>query len=402
MAAGSTFLERVADPRDWAPETRADELQGLLFSSLPRSDQRRKGEQYLRGLLEAEGRKSIRNIAACVGEGAADQSLHHFIASSTWRWEPMRRALCQYVDRALGTEAWVVRPTVIPKAGNHSIGVERRFVPWLGQVVNSQQAYGTWAVGENRAIPVDWCLELSGHPWRAETHTELPDAARRPEPPRAPQVSPLGCAAETLLLPAPGRPGAPGAPRPVVLDLPETDLTDAVRAFGAARVPVVARTRGLTRVRAADPSVPGLGNREFAARQLLHMVRTLRRPVEWTDPTNGARRTSQVAAVRVELPNLGGAPLLLIGEWDDAPRGWPRHCWTAYPNGLTPGALIRLTKLSSCVDRDFAEVSVRVGLMDFEGRSFAGWHRHMTLASAAHAVRVLSADWSVPAFPLSH
>jgi SRSO17 transposase len=29
------------------------------------------------------------------------------------------------------------------------------------------------------------------------------------------------------------------------------------------------------------------------------------------------------------------------------------------------------------------------GLQDFEGRSYAGWHHHVTLVSAAHVYRVL-------------
>jgi hypothetical protein len=55
-----------------------------------------------------------------------------------------------------------------------------------------------------------------------------------------------------------------------------------------------------------------------------------------------------------------------------------------------PGALLRLARLARRVDRDFAVISQRVGLQDFEGRSFQGWHRHITLASAAHTAAVLA------------
>ncbi|KJY41737.1 transposase, partial [Streptomyces sp. NRRL B-1568] len=86
------------------------ELCAALFVSLPRSDQRRRGEAYVRGLLGARGRKSIRSIAALIGGQAAEQSLHHFISSSTWEWGPVRRALAQFVVGALAPQAWVVRP----------------------------------------------------------------------------------------------------------------------------------------------------------------------------------------------------------------------------------------------------------------------------------------------------
>jgi hypothetical protein len=38
------------------------------------------------------------------------------------------------------------------------------------------------------------------------------------------------------------------------------------------------------------------------------------------------------------------------------------------------------------VDHDLTEIAERVGIRDFSGRSFVGWHRHVTLASAAPAV----------------
>ena len=36
-----------------------------------------------------------------------------------------------------------------------------------------------------------------------------------------------------------------------------------------------------------------------------------------------------------------------------------------------------------------AALRERFGVLDFEGRSFPGWHHHMTMASAAYAFRHL-------------
>ncbi|RBL80559.1 transposase, partial [Streptomyces cavourensis] len=138
-----------------------------LFASMPRRDQRTKGMAYLQGLLEAEGRKSIRNIAALFGGDATEQSLHHFIVSSTWDWTPVRRALAQYVERVTQPQAYVVRPLIIRRAGETSVGVERRFVPALGQVVNAQQAVGVWAAAPDWSSPLNWRLQLSPR-WLAD------------------------------------------------------------------------------------------------------------------------------------------------------------------------------------------------------------------------------------------
>jgi SRSO17 transposase len=52
--------------------------------------------------------------------------------------------------------------------------------------------------------------------------------------------------------------------------------------------------------------------------------------------------------------------------------------------------LVRLSQLTHRVTQDSAVVADRVGLRDFSGRSFNGWHRHVTLASVAHAAAVLA------------
>ena len=103
-----------------------------ILAGLPRSDQRRRGREYVRGLLVARGRKSIRNIAAISTEPAAEQALHHFVSDSTWDWMPVRRALGRHVTRNCGARTWVLHPTLIRKAGTHSVGVGRRYSPGLG------------------------------------------------------------------------------------------------------------------------------------------------------------------------------------------------------------------------------------------------------------------------------
>ncbi|WP_327305641.1 transposase [Streptomyces sp. NBC_01298] len=363
----------------FVPDLIVGELCAELFASLPRSDQRRKGELYLRGLLQAEGRKSIRNIAAYVGDRAAEQSLHHFVVSSTWDWGRVRAALAGYLERSLRPQAWVVQPMVISKAGTESVGVDRRFVPELGQVVNSQAAYGVWSVGEGQSCPVNWRLTLS-RKWRdslgpLSPTTDDSELASTPLELIAGAVEELrGWVGQTR--------------RPVVLDLPDLDPAAVARRFEPSGTHFVATARGSLRVRCVDAVLPGAANRELAAHQLLLMARTLRRPVSWRDPSTGRPRVSLVVAVRVELPNAP-RPQLLFGEWSD-PRGWPDQCWITDMTQAHPSSLLRLAKQARQVEADFTGVAQKVGLTDFGGRSFEGWHRHTTLASAAHAVRVLT------------
>ena len=49
----------------------------------------------------------------------------------------------------------------------------------------------------------------------------------------------------------------------------------------------------------------------------------------------------------------------------------------------TKAELIRLAKIRWRIEHDYRELKTGLGLDHFEGRSFAGWHRHVTLVTAA-------------------
>jgi SRSO17 transposase len=47
--------------------------------------------------------------------------------------------------------------------------------------------------------------------------------------------------------------------------------------------------------------------------------------------------------------------------------------------------LVRLAKIRWRVEHDYRELKTGLGIDHFEGRSFVGWHRHVTLAVLAQA-----------------
>lgn len=346
-----------------------DDLCAVLFASLRRADQRSRGVEYLRGLLATPGRKSIRNIASVTG--GPEQGLHHFVCDSTWDWAPVRRALAEFVVARAEPRAWVLRPMVIPKAGNQSVGVGRRFDPAIGHTLNAQQAVGVWAASERTSSPVSWRLQLSPA-WvgdeRRRDRAAIPDEAE-PET--------IGdCAVEAF------REVDGVADGPAVLDAREMDAATTVRRLAAAGVPFLVRVPATVRLAAAGPVLPGHGADTVPAGWLMGAVKDRRRPVTWTD-ADGVPRTALAAVAPVVLPEAGELRLLGIA---DIGAPWPDELWLTTLSESTLGTLLRLTRLIHRVDRDFAEIADRVGIRDFSGRSFVGWHRHVTLASAAHAV----------------
>ncbi len=55
------------------------------------------------------------------------------------------------------------------------------------------------------------------------------------------------------------------------------------------------------------------------------------------------------------------------------------------PSGMPLANLVRPAKLRWRIEHDYREMKQALGLAHFEGRTWAGWHHHVTLVSAAHA-----------------
>lgn len=363
------------------------ELCTVLFSLLSRRDRRLRAEQYLRGLLATPGRKSIRNIAAHLGGAAVEQSLHHFISTSAWDWRPLRIALADYLEHTAAPQAWVIRPIHIPKAGKHSVGVDQHFAPHLGQVFHGQQALGVWLASAELSAPVNWRMVLP-EPWIND-----PERREQAEVPQGLGAESTEECAVSAVMQMVQRWSTPR--RPVLLDLRRGGISAATGRLAAGGVHFVARISPSSRMTVADPALPGYRAGSLPAQRILELVKSMRAPVAWRDAAHGnTLRTTLAAAMPVALPGPAGARsqrLLLLGEWTN-PAQPPSRLWVTGMTHLPVGALLRITKLNGRVEEDFARIGDRAGLRDFVGRSFRGWHRHMTLASVAHTAIALGAS----------
>ena len=148
-----------------------------------------------------------------------------------------------------------------------------------------------------------------------------------------------------------------------------------------------ARQRGTF---AGSIRVPGHTGELVRASDLLLGVREMRRPVTASiDDQLSGGYTNLVATTRVRMPGVPTGELTLLGV-SPAGAAWPAEVWLTDLTEAQPAALLRLSQLIQRVEMDFDDISESVGIRDFAGRSFTGWHRHVTLASAAHTVVVLA------------
>lgn len=368
------------DPAREAAREAADDLCSVVLSSLRRKDQREKGRQYVQGLLALPGRKSMRGIAGQVGGGAAEQSMHHFISGSTWDWEPIRASLAGYLQSSGPLTAWVAQPMAIPKGGEHSVGVAHRFDPHQGQMFRGQQAFGTWFASAGLVTPVGWRMHLP--------EDDAPGAFDPADAQASYEESAAAAVIETVR--------RSGNRRPVVLDIQRIGTRSTMNRFAGAGLPVIARVAPSTPLLVTDPALPGHGAGARPAREVLQSVKGLCTPVEWTDPDpaipGGRHRSTLAVTVRVMMPDPSPARrrhLLLVGEWTD-PRRPPAQMWVTDLVRLPVGPLLRLTKQGRRVGFAAEHSGQEAGLRDFAGRALPGWHRHVTLASVAHAARALT------------
>src|SRR5919199_2742579 len=86
-----------------------------MLGGLARSDQRAKGELYLRGLMLDGKRKSMQPMAARLG--VDHQQLQQFVTSSTWDHVEVRKRLARWAVEFVEPRALIVEDTGFPKDG---------------------------------------------------------------------------------------------------------------------------------------------------------------------------------------------------------------------------------------------------------------------------------------------
>lgn len=369
-----------------------------LFGHLPRTDQRRWAEIYLRGLLSTPGRKSIRRLAAAVSTSpTASQSLQQFINASPWDWVPARRELTRLAEAHTTAQALTISTAVLPKRGEYTCGVHRRFVPALGRTISCQAGLGIFLSAGGTDVPLDWRLLLPEH-WGAD--------ARRRERARIPE--PVGCRpvwAQALDL-VDAVTGALDAPvrLPVVADMSEHpdagllldglgrrghDFVVAVPA-GLQVLPGDPRLAAASRRPAAGPLHQALGAQRF-----LHRRHTLQpHSAGWNPPERGMRHSGALTGL-VRLPTAPRTYRLFTEKRPAGSR--PARVWITSLTSGPVDRLMDLARLHSGASLTVAALERDYGMLDFEGRSFPGWHHHMTLVSAAYAYdRVVRPAASTP------
>jgi SRSO17 transposase len=400
MAAVAGLSEtRLASVRE-----RLEAFAEVVFDgALQRSEQRRWGGVYLRGLMLDGKRKSIEPMAARLEDGD-EQCLQQFVNQSPWDERVVRANLARPMCAAIEPSVWIVDDTGFAKKGRWSVGVARQYSGTLGRVDNCQVGVSLNAASDAASCPINWRLFLPEE-WdrdaerRARAH--VPADVRHREKWRL---------ALDMIDEARGWGVEPAV---VASDAGYGDITAFRQGLSEREIPYVVQVKAGTSaydgsVSPERPVWSGRGRPPAARyRQQPSSLRELAvaaakraaKGVSWREGSRG-RMHSRFIALRVRPANvdLRRAAHAAEGELEECWLlvEWPSHAdaptdyWLSTLPVDTPlRELVRLAKARWRIEHDYRELKDALGLDHFEGRSYRGWHHHVTFVSVAHAFLTL-------------
>lgn len=362
---------------------------------LPHVRQRQNAPLYVRGLLEHGKRKSLEPMLQRLGGSSAEyQSLQQFIADSPWDPAIVVRACAERVAPLLEVQAWVVDDTGFPKQGSRSPGVKRQYSGTLGTIGNCQIGVSVHLVGTHGSVPAGWALYL---PEEWCTDRDRRQAAKIPD---TVQFQSKPALAAGLVEQA----GGWRLPRAPVLadhaygrDVVFRERLDEAGFPYMAAIDDATHVYPVETVFAIPPPPPGRGRPPTVLRpdtepQSVKALAATLAEDAWSTierhTVGGQQRSSVVAACRVIVEGRvlrhGKTPRV---EWllIDRRPGRTDYWLSNLPAGTPVEELVRLAHLRWQIELDYRELKDELGLDHYEGRSYAGWHHHAALVTAAHA-----------------
>jgi SRSO17 transposase len=378
-----------------------------LGRHLRRSDQRASFATYAFGILGDGERKSVEPIAARACADSQDpedcRRLHdrllYFVRDGAWSDRDVRREASRYVVAAMAARepvtCWIIDDTGMLKQGTHSPGVQRQYTGSAGKIANCQLAVSLCVASAGEQVPIDMDLYLP------ESWTS--DMARRRE-----AHIPASVVFKTkveLAMDLITRAVDDGVPGEVVLaDCfygRSHDFRDLVRFKGLDYAVAVD----------ADTSVwlvdeHGRHPNAMHARQLgMELGQGAFRKITWRDGTRPNKKLSSRFVFRQVKPASAGTgtPMLreavwLVIEWPEGESQPTKFFLTSLRRRMSKKQIVRTLMERWKTERVYQELKGELGFDHYEGRSFVGWHHHVSVVISCYA---FVAAERVRAFPPS-
>jgi SRSO17 transposase len=335
-----------------------------------RSEGRESLERYSTGLLTDIPRKNGTTIEANV-PGTNNQRLQSLMADIQWDDQGVNQESVSQMrdDVSLGDGVLINDDTGIPKQGRHSVAVARQYCSELGKVANCQVVVTlhyadpatSWPVNARLYLPAEWTddperMKKAGVPEDIEFHTKpeialsLLDQANEMSIPHEAVVTDASYGGnDTYLSGLEARVehyvNAVPCDFPVIL---EDDPEAAIQRADAVMHEI--RRRKWKTIRWRE-GTKGWLRRKFVAVRAYRTVGGERKKLGW---------------LIGERPGYGQ-----IGEW--------KYYFSDFPAHTPLGKLVDYVHRRWHIDRFYEDAKNELGLGDYQGRKWIGFHRHMII-----------------------
>jgi len=311
--------------------------------------------------------------------------LLNFLRDSPWDDRSVRREAAFYVVSALEKQepvtTWIIDDTGFPKQGKYSVGVQRQYSGTLGKKGNCQIGVSLTIATRHEHVPIDFALYMP------KSWTE--DATRR-EKARVPDDLVFKTKPELALdlITRAVEDKIPGDT--VLVDTAygnSSEFRNTVRMYGfdlGVAIQSTTKVWTLDKIerRHGEPlSVQDLGTKLGP--------RAFRR-ITWRVGTGG-KLSSRFAFRRVKVAHDDGTdagdrePLWLMMEWPEGEKKPTKFVLTTLPRRMTKKQIVRIIKERWRTERAYEELKGELGLDHFEGRTFPGWHHHISVVLCCYA-----------------
>jgi SRSO17 transposase len=382
---------------------RLEKFFGRIGSHLKDRRKKESFAMYAFGILGDGERKSVEPIAArtCADPKQTNNvhsKLVYFLGRSAWDDRAVRLEAARYAIEAMEERepvvAWIIDDTGFLKQGTHSVGVQRQYTGSAGKVANCQIGVSLAVATRSEQLPVDFELYLP-QSW-------MEDGERRLEA-RIPETLTFKTKAE-LAIEMIERAVANKLPGDVVLADSaygdNTEFRNRVRTLGLHYAVGVSSNVGVLRL---DRLGRVNTKRQLVSELAKSLPRKAFRRITWHEGSK-SDLSSRFAFVRVKTTHDDGLSIdereavWLVIEWpegDDAPS---KYVLTTLPESMTKKQIVRHFKERWRTERMYEDLKGELGLDHFEGRSFPGWHHHVSVVICCYAFVIAE---RVRAFPPS-
>jgi SRSO17 transposase len=373
-----------------ATAARLEEFFGRIDQHLKDTRKRESFALYACGILGDGERKSAEPIAARACPDPEEvHNVHHkllyFLSRSVWDDRAVRLEAARYameeIEKRERVTTWIVDDTGFLKQGKESVGVQRQYTGSAGKVANCQIGVSLAIATGSEQLPLDFELYV---PEQWTNDVERRKQARMPD--NVQFKTKIQLALDMI-----ERAVAQQVPGEIILADSAygyaSEFRNTIRQLGFDFTVGVHSTQRVVRL---DSTGRVNGMPETVSQLVARLGPKAFRKLTWREGTK-RKLSSRFCFVPVKSAEDDGLtiaehePLWLIAEWPEDHAAPTLFLLTTLGRKMSKKQIVRICKERWRTERMYEDLKGELGLDHFEGRTFPGWHHHVSVVLCCYA-----------------